>query len=127
MNKIMKQKILSEINFILEADEGRVGDTFRIVKEGVLDAKEIVSKTGGGNTGGVYIYKQIIRSVQEEYLPSSSSICLQTARTIRRLLKKNTNLAAETKNYLLNLESKLSEKASEKSAIEIDLNRLDSQ
>ena len=123
----MNNEILLEINLFLERDEGRVGDTYRLITEGVTESKEIVARGGGGNTGAVYNSKQVLKALQEGYIPTSSSICVGAARTVRRLVKSNPNMSKETLNYLFDLETLLNEKSADESAIEHDLKNIDEQ
>lgn len=123
----MTPETLLEIKSILENDVGRVGDTFRLMNDGVTDSKEIVARGGGGNTGAVYNSKQVLRALLEGYIPTSSSICIGTARKVRSLIKNNLEMSKDTLEFLLELETKLTENSGDDSAIEHDLKSIDEQ
>jgi Meiotically up-regulated gene 113 len=118
---------LEEIQSLLNADDLQVGQTFRLMQTGVIKSSDIVAAGSGGNTGVVYINKQILKAILDEVIPKSSYIALYSARTISRLLGLQTETSQETRKYLEDLRQKLLIRASEEEALVHDKVVLENQ
>jgi phosphoglycerate-specific signal transduction histidine kinase len=103
----MNEPLIEELSNLLNHDDLQVGQTYRLIQDGISKSKEIVARGVGANPAVVDINKQIIRAILERKLPSSIEISKRVWRTINRLLNLDIDVSAETTDYLRNLQSEL--------------------
>jgi hypothetical protein len=103
----------------LEANEGRLGAVYRLIKSGVDSDRAIVDAGGAANTGAASNLQATIRTILDKKLPNGPSLALQIGRSVGGLLRDNPNLSEDARTYLENLRTRLEVLASDADAIEV--------
>ena len=103
----MDDVLIEELRNLLNHDDLQVGQTYRLIQDGVSKSKDIVGRGVGANSAVVDINKQIIRAILERKLPSSIEISKRVWRTVNRLFNLDIDVSKETTEYLRNLQSEL--------------------
>jgi Meiotically up-regulated gene 113 len=93
-----RQAIQSEIEAVLQVDEGALGDVFRRLRAG-QSPEEIRVARGAERPNFIWNYSRTIQALVEGELPTAPTVALQTARTFRRLLRE-TRFTAGTREEL---------------------------
>jgi hypothetical protein len=114
----MKPELLAELEQALLANEGRLGEVYRLTKSGVGSNKEIVEAGGAANPGAANNLRATIRAILDEKLPKGPSLALQIGRSIGGLLRDNPALSEDARTYLEDLRTRLEVLASDPDAIE---------
>lgn len=96
----------AEVEALLEADDTRVGETFRWAREGLT----IQQQTERAGVAGKYNYASIIKSLADGFIPEGPTLALASARKIRAWLKDKI-LSDELRRDLEMTESQLMLKA----------------
>lgn len=120
-------QIISEIKSMLIADELLLGSIYRVMEKGATNALEIAELSGASNRGVVYNYQKMIKSILDQSLPNSSSICKNAARSITRLIKNANSVSPETLNYLNAARAKLLDNAEAENAVMHDQKSIELQ
>lgn len=95
-----------EVEALLEADETRVGETFRWAREG-LTLQQQAERAG---VAGKYNYASIIKSLTYGFIPEGPTLALASARKIRAWLK-DKDLSSDLRRDLELTESQLMRRA----------------
>lgn len=103
--------LAQELEDFLYSDELQVGQTFRLLRQGITSNKELVEKGVGANSGVVGINKQIIKAILDGEVPNSGNISRYTFRVINRLKSRTPIRSNELNNYLDNLQLALAERS----------------
>ncbi|WP_068430402.1 GIY-YIG nuclease family protein [Rhodococcus kyotonensis] len=97
--------VRAEIAALLERDETRLGDVYKLTRENKSPA-EIAEALGVATSGFVSNYRAILSALLDGEMPSSTTIAGQIASRVRTWLKR-TELSAEAQQYLDDLQSRL--------------------
>jgi hypothetical protein len=114
----MTPELLAELELALDANEGRLGAVYRLIKSGVDSDRAIVDAGGAANTGAASNLQATIRTILDKKLPNGPSLALQIGRSVGGLLRDNPNLSEDARTYLENLRTRLEVLASDADAIE---------
>ena len=117
MNTLLRE----ELEELISADEKLIGQTFRLLKQGITNPKEIVALGAAGNVGVVSNNKAIIQTILENQIPNSSHISRFSYRAVNRLLSNNPDLSNELRNYLESLRTGLIDRANSAEAAKADV------
>jgi hypothetical protein len=120
----MNQQVRQEITQLLVADATQLGDTFRLMQEGVTSAADLVAKGAAANQGVISHHKTIIRAVLDGQYPTSSILATYCVRAIKRLLASGIDVSEETRAVLNERRSKLVEIVDDKEAVQRDTTTL---
>ena len=83
----MSEKTNEEIKELFRTDQTQVGETFRLMEEGVVKPMDLVERGAAANTGVISHHKYIIRAVVEgETDTNSANLASYARRAIDRLL-----------------------------------------
>lgn len=110
-----------ELEELIAADEKLIGQTFRLLKQGITNPKEIVALGAAGNVGVVSNNKAIIQTILENKIPNSSHISRFSYRAVNRLLSNNPEMSSELRDYLSSLRTALIERANSAEAAQVDV------
>ena len=99
------ESVQRELEQMLENDGSRVGDVYRHRDK---SAEEIARDLGVRTAGFVANNRAVIRAVLEGVLPSGLAIRTQIASKVRTFRERG-HLSAEAREYLLDLEERLTE------------------
>lgn len=110
----------AELDALLSSDDMQIGETHRLMKEGVISAKDLVASKAAANTGAVSNNKAIISSILNGTVPKGASIAKKTSRVVKRLLANGFPLSDETGNYLRSLIADLEKRSEAIEAVEHD-------
>jgi Meiotically up-regulated gene 113 len=89
-----------EIEDLIRQDDSLLGEIFNAQESGITDAKELVAKGFGANTGVVSNYRTVIALITSGALPASTELAKRGYRAIDRLRKNTTEISSETSAYL---------------------------
>jgi hypothetical protein len=123
----MNTQVLEEIADLFRNDDTQVGETFRLMEQGITKASELVDKGSAKNTGVISHHKYIIKSIVDgDTQTTSANLATYARRAIDRLLASNSasNLSQEARNLLAERRTKLLEIISDKDAILNDTKEL---
>jgi hypothetical protein len=120
----MTSKAKEEITALLIADTTQLGDTFRLMQQGVTNAAELVERGAAANQGVISHHKTIIRAVLDGQYPTSSILATYCVRAIKRLLSSDVTVSDETKALLAERRSKLLEVVGDTEAVQRDTTTL---
>lgn len=120
MSKPLLPERRAELELALEANEGRLGEVYRLIKSGVDSDRAIVGAGGAANTGAANNLRAIIRAILDEKLPKGPSLALQIGRSIGGLLRDNPALSEDARAHLEDLRTRLEALASDPDALELE-------
>lgn len=126
----MEENFTDEIKRILSLDETQLGETFRLMEQGVKKSSEIVERSSAANSGVVAHHKYIIKAIIDgDVQTNSSNLATYARRAIDRLLasKPAANLSLGAKMLLTERRTKLLEIIADKDAIQNDTKELVSE
>jgi hypothetical protein len=118
--------ILDEIKKCLSKDQKLLGTIFNLMDSGVLNAQELAVKSNAANRGVVYNNINILKSITDGSMPTSSSVSRYTIRAIERLTREN-EISNELGLYFKTLKERLRENANSLNALKFDQEVLDSE
>ena len=96
------------------------------METGISNAQELKDKSNAANRGVVYNNMNILKSITEGSMPTSSSISRFSLRAIERLSRDN-EISKELKSYFNELREKLRENAESLNALKFDQEVLDKE
>jgi hypothetical protein len=124
---MLSESLRSELESYMLADEYLLGEIFGLYKEGVTDAKDLVSRTNAANRGVVYNNLAMIRALLESKVPAGASMSRQSAWAVGRILKNNPTMSLSLKDYLSHLKLSLEENTNNVTAVLHDVDKIDRQ
>jgi hypothetical protein len=124
---MLEESLRSELEICMLTDEFLLGEIYALYKEGVVDAKELVTRTNAANRGVVYNNLAMIRALLESKVPAGASMSRQSAWAVGRILKNNSTMSALLKDYLTGLKLSLEENTNNVTAVLHDVDKLDQQ
>ena len=119
----MGEIAVAEIRKLLREDKTQLGDTFRLMEQGINKSSELVEKGSAANVGVIAHHKYIIKAIVDGVLDTkSANLATYARRAIDRLLASESasNISQDAKDLLSERRSKLLEIISDKDAIQND-------
>lgn len=116
----MDNQLRSELEEALGANQGQLGETFRLMQSGLESNRELVEAGAAANSGVVGNLKVAIQAILEGVLPQAPSRAQQARRNIGGILRDNPDLSADAVRHLDALRGKLE-------AIENDSARIEAE
>ena len=124
---MLDDSLRSELESCMLEDEYLLGEIFTLYKEGVHDAKELVSRTSASNRGVVYNNLAMIRALLERKVPMGASMSRQSAWAVGRIMKNNMSMSPALKDYLSHLKLSLEDNTNNLTAVLHDQDKIDQQ
>jgi hypothetical protein len=124
---MLSESLRPELESYMLADEYLLGEIFSLYKEGITDAKDLVSRTNAANRGVVYNNLAMIRALLESKVPAGASMSRQSAWAVGRILKNNPAMTLSLKDYLSHLKLALEENTNNVTAVLHDVDKIDRQ
>jgi len=124
---MLDESLRNELEGYMLADEYLLGEIFTLYKNGVVDAKELVSGTSATNRGVIYNNLAMIRALLDSKVPSGASMSRQSAWAVGRIMKNNPTMSAPLKDYLSHLKLSLEENTNSMTAVLHDVDKIDRQ
>lgn len=109
-----------ELEEALAANQGQLGETFRLIRQGITSNRQLVEAGAAANSGAVGNLRVAIDAILDGELPHAPSRALQTRRSIGGILRDNPDLSEAAVTYLDELRSRLE-------AIETDSGRIEEE
>lgn len=103
-------KYKEEIDAALGKDDTRLGEVFRLEREG-RSPGEIANELGVATKGFVYSHRQYIDAIREGKISTATTLASQTGSTVRGFLKRHEELSNVAQNTLKEVEAKCEEVA----------------
>jgi hypothetical protein len=116
----MDDQLRKELEEALGANQGQLGETFRLMQSGLESNRELVEAGAAANSGAVGNLKVAITAILEGDLPQAPSRAQQARRSIGGILRDNPELSADAVRHLNVLREKLE-------AIENDSARIEAE
>lgn len=113
-----------ELERLIAADELQVGQTFRLMQQGVHALKDIVAHGAAGGEGVASTNRIILRSILDGTVPNSRGISKFTFRVVNRLRRNGPELTSELATYLDELQTRLDERSKSGEMLVEDVNQL---
>lgn len=117
---MLSYELATELDLLLSNDEMQIGETHRLMKAGIVSAKDLVANKAAANTGAVSNNKAIITSILNGTVPKGASIAKKTSRVVKRLLSSGFTISEQTEAYLKNLHADLERRSEAIEAVEHD-------
>ena len=114
----MTPELRTELESALEANEGRLGAVYGLIKSGTGSDKAIVEAGGAANTGAASNIRAAINAILGGVLPKGPSRALQIGRSIGGVLRDNPGLSENARTHLENLRTRLEDLADDPAALE---------
>jgi hypothetical protein len=116
----MDEELRTELAGAIASNQGQLGETFRLLKAGVTENRELVEAGAAANHGAVGNLKVAIETILEGRLPQAPSRAQQARRSIGGILRDNPELSEAAVRYLNDLRGRLE-------AIENDSSRIEAE
>ncbi len=124
---MLSNELRSELEAILVENENQLGEIFRLKREGITSAKEIVEKSSVANRGVVYNYYQHLDALLEGKMPGGATVTRSAASTVGGLIKNYPEISEGLRNYLLELRETLLNHSASFGAVQKDREALEKQ
>jgi T5orf172 domain len=89
--------VRKELEGYLATDPSRVGETYRLMQEGL--ASDAIAERLEGGAAGAWQYRRMVRALVEGNLPTAPTVALAAARRYRTVLR-TPGLSAAARTYL---------------------------
>lgn len=113
----LPEAVRNQISDALRANEGRLGEVFRLKEEGIFTNAEIVARGAAANSGAAGNLQAILRSIVEDFVPRSPAIATIAGRSVGGLLRASPELSEEARSFLSGIRARLDEVAHSEEAI----------
>lgn len=124
---MLDSTLRAELQGYMRSDEYLLGQIYSLNEQGVTDVKNLVSQSTAANSGVVYNNLAIIKALLENIIPRGATMSRQSAWAVGRILKINSGMSIDLKNYLNDLKVRLLNNSENLSAVIHDQLTIDKQ
>lgn len=115
---MISDDVRMELEQALAANQGQLGETFRLIRQGLTGNRELVEAGAAANSGAIGNLRVAIDAILDGELPQAPSRALQARRSIGGILRDNPDLSDATVAYLDSLRVRLEAIESDSARIE---------
>lgn len=104
---ILSPEVEQELRRALEANEGKLGMAYALIRDGKGSSRELIDGGAAANHGAAHNLRRCVTAIIEGRLPKSPSVSQNVSRSIGGLLRDNPELSGSARDYLLSLRVQL--------------------